>query len=121
MKIKQIITLKWDSLVLSITSILYGLTLYLNEDILVNYTVYSLIEKIFDNHAISLIFIILGILKLIGILLNNSKLKRISLIGLSAIWMVFCVSFVLSPPINTVWIFSLSMALLAFGIALKEG
>lgn len=121
MKTKQIIILKWDSLVLSITSILYGITLHMNEGILINYKVYALIQKIFDNHAISLVFITLGVTKLISIFLNNNKLKRISLIGLSAIWMVFCVSFVLSPPVNTVWIFSLSMALLAFGIALKEG
>lgn len=65
---KNIIILKWDSLVLSIVSILYGTMLLFYPQILQGYQVY-------DS----------------------------------------------PPPPNTVWTFSLGMAALAFGIALKEG
>ena len=120
MKIKNIIILQWDSLVLSLASIAYGVTLYINNSILQTYKVYDLIDEIFDNHAISLVFIFFGLMKLIGIFINHKKMKRVALIGLSTIWSVFSVSFIMTPPPNTVWIFSLAMAVLAFGIALRE-
>ena len=116
---KKIIILKWDSIILGITSIVYGLTLYINPDILKTYQLYQIIDKIFDNHSISIAFVVLGATKLIGVIKNSRPLKRISVIGLTAFWSIFSVSFMMTPPTNTVWIFSLAMALIAFGIALK--
>lgn len=118
---KDIIILKWDSLVLSIVSILYGSMLLIYPQILQGYRVYDLIDDIFDNYFIGAVFIILGCLKLLGIWINNKKIKHTSLILLATVWSVFSVSFLITPPPNTVWTFSLGMAALAFGIALKEG
>ena len=116
---KKIIILKWDSIVLGITSIIYGLTLYLNTDILKRYQLYQIIDEIFDIHYVALAFVVLGAIKLIGIVKSSKPLKRISIIGLTAFWSIFSVSFMMTPTTNTVWIFSLAMALIAFGIALK--
>lgn len=120
-QMKNIIILKWDSLVLSIVSVLYGSMLLIYPQILQGYRVYDLIDDIFDNYFIGTVFIILGCLKLLGIWLNNKKIKHTSLILLATVWSVFSVSFLITPPPNTVWTFSLGMAALAFGIALKEG
>lgn len=116
---KKIIILKWDSIVLGITSIVYGLTLYLNPGILKKYQLYQIIDEIFDNNFVALVFVVLGAIKLIGVVKSSKPLKRISIIGLTAFWSIFSVSFMMTPPTNTVWIFSLAMALIAFGIALK--
>ena len=116
---KKIIILKWDSMILGITSIVYGLTLYVNPDILKTYQLYQIIDKIFDNHSVTVAFVVLGAIKLIGVVINSKPLKRISIIGLTAFWSIYSVSFMMTPPTNTVWIFSLAMALIAFGIALK--
>ena len=116
---KKIIILKWDSIVLGITSIVYGLTLYLNPGILKRYQLYQIIDKIFDIHSVAVAFVVLGAIKLIGVVINSKQLKRISIIWLTAFWSIFSVSFMMTPPTNTVWIFSLAMALIAFGIALK--
>ena len=116
---KKIIILKWYSIVLGITSIVYGLTLYLNPGILKTYQLYQIIDEIFDNHSVALAFVVLGAIKLIGVVINSKPLKRISIIGLTAFWSIFSVSFMMTTPTNTVWIFSLTMALIAFGIALK--
>ena len=118
-EMKKIIILKWDSIILGITSIVYGLTLYINSDILKTYQLYQIIDKIFDNHSVSIAFMVLGTIKLIGVIRNSRLLKRVSIIGLTAFWSIFSVSFMMTPPTNTVWIFSLAMALIAFGIALK--
>ena len=116
---KKIIILKWDSIVLGITSIVYGLTLYLNPGILKRYQLYQIIDEIFGIHYVALAFVVLGAIKLIGVVKSSKSLKRISIIGLTAFWSIFSVSFMMTPPTNTVWIFSLAMALIAFGIALK--
>ena len=118
-EMKKIIILKWDSIILGITSIVYGLTLYVNPDILKTNQLYQIIDKIFDNHSVSIAFMVLGTIKLIGVIRNSRLLKRVSIIGLTAFWSIFSVSFMITPPTNTVWIFSLAMALIAFGIALK--
>ncbi len=72
---KNIIILKWDSLVLSIVSVLYGSMLLIYPQILQGYRVYDLIDDIFDNYFIGTVFIILGCLKLLGIWINNKKLS----------------------------------------------
>ncbi|MDT2697483.1 hypothetical protein P7E43_10450 [Enterococcus gallinarum] len=117
---KNIIILKWDSLVLSIASVFYGLQLLLHPEILQEYRVYQLVDELFDYRAISAVFMILGFLKILGIVINNKKLKHTVLVLLTFFWTLFGVSFVLSAPPNTIGILSLAMAFLAIGIAIKE-
>jgi hypothetical protein len=117
---RNLIVAKWDSLVLSIVSILYGLQLLLHPAILQDYRVYQLVDDLFDYRAISAVFMILGFLKILGIVIKNQMLKHTVLILLTFFWTLFGVSFVLSAPPNTIGILSLAMAFLAMGIAIKE-
>ena len=116
----RLILLKWDSFVLAIGSIVYGLQLYLQPTILQNYKVYELIREIFDNRVIGVVYIALGILKLIGIATNNKIIKLISLRGLLFVWLLFVVAFLITPPPNTVWIMALMSFSLGLGIVLRE-
>lgn len=119
-RMRRIIILKWDSLVLSITSVLYGLQLFMHPAILQEYRVYQLVDELFDYRAISAVFVTLGCLKVLGIAINNKKLRHVVLILLTFFWTLFGVSFVLSAPPNIIGILSLAMAFLAMGIAIKE-
>ena len=116
----RIILLKWDSLVLSIVTILYGWQLIVHPEILRDYQVYRLIDNLFDDRFISVLFVIVGFAKLIGIIGNFKYVKRWSLVSLTFLWTLFGVSFLLSEPPNTVWVFALSMAFLSLGIAIRE-
>lgn len=121
MNLRLLITLKLDSFVVSLTSILFGMQLILYPHILQTYKIYTLIRELFDNTVIGLAFIILGLAKLIGIWLNNKFLKQFSIRGLLFLWLVFFIAFLISPPPNTVWVYSLAMVTLATGSAFKEG
>ena len=116
----RLILLKWDSFVLAIGSIVYGLQLYLQPTILQNYKVYELIRQIFDNRLIGFIFIFLGAVKLIGIWLNNEIVKKLAMRGLLFVWLLFMVSFIITPPPNTVWIMELMASSLGLGIIIRE-
>ena len=121
MKLKLLIALKFDSLVIAVTSILFGAQLMLYPHILQTYKVYTLIRELFDNTTIGLAFIILGLLKIIGILFNNPTIRYVAIRGLLFLWLVFFIAFLISPPPNTVWVYSLAMVMLATGSAYKEG
>lgn len=121
MKLKLLIALKLDSLVIAMTSVLFGTQLILYPHILQTYKIYTLIRELFDNTAIGLAFIILGLLKIIGIIINNRAIKYVSIRGLLFLWLVFFIAFLISPPPNTVWVYSLAMVMLATGSAYKEG
>lgn len=116
----RIILLKWDSLVLAIVSIVYGCQLFIQPEILESYEVYRLIDNLVDNHFISVVFVIVGLFKLIGIIGNFKYVKRWSLVSLTFLWTLFGVSFLFSAPPNTIWIFSLAMAFMSMGIAIRE-
>lgn len=116
----RIILLKWDSLVLSIVTSLFGIQLFIHPEILRTYEVYKLIDNLFDNRFISVVFVIIGLVKLIGIIFNLKIVRRWALVSLTFFWTLFGVSFLLSEPPNTVWIFALAMAFLSMGIAIRE-
>lgn len=119
-KAKTIIIIKWNSLILVAASIAYGYQIITNPVIFENYRVYQVISNVASPLLLGLVFILLGVAKLVGILTKNKCLKRYSIVVLAAMWSVFCVSFLFSALPNTIWIFSLSMTLLAIGIAVRE-
>lgn len=121
MNLRLLITLKLDSFVVSLTSILFGIQLILYPHILQTYKIYTLIRELFDNTVIGMAFILLGLAKLLGIVLNNKLMKQVSIRGLLFLWLVFFIAFLISPPPNTVWVYSLAMVVLATGSAFKEG
>ena len=119
-KLRDVIILRWNSIIISLTSIVYGSWLLIHPDILKDYTMYEVINQMFNSHFICFAFIFCGMLKLLGILINSKALKKVSIFALSFLWMMFGVSFALATISNTVWIFAFSIALLSFGVAMKE-
>lgn len=111
---------KWDSLLLSFTTILYAFQIVMFPHILERYQVYQIIDEYFNRFEIAAIFLILATLKLIGVFTNNTKIRRFSLVGLASFWMLFSVSFLFSSPPNTMWILSGSLSFLAIGVAYRE-
>ena len=116
----RLILLKWDSFVLAIGSIVYGLQLYLQPNILQDYRVYQLIREMFDHRIIGAMFVLLGIFKFIGIILNDRAIKVIAIRGLLFVWLLFMIAFVITPPPNTVWIMAFIMFILGLGIVIRE-
>lgn len=116
----QLIVLKWDSFVLAIGSVLYGLQLYLFPGILQTFKVYDIIDEMFDHKSIGLLFIVAGLTKIIGIALNSPRLKFLSVRALIFLWLMFMVSFLLTPPVNTIWIMAFMATTLGLGIIIRE-
>lgn len=116
----QLIVLKWDSFVLAIGSVLYGLQLYLFPGILQTFKVYDIIDEMFDHKSIGLLFIVAGLMKLIGIALNSPRIKFLSVRALIFLWLMFMVSFLLTPPVNTIWIMAFMATTLGLGIIIRE-
>lgn len=116
----RLILLKWDSFVLAAGSIIYGIQLFAQPSILQGYKVYHLIREMFDHRIIGVVFVLLGLLKLIGIALNNRAIKLIAMRGLLFVWLLFMVAFVITPPPNTVWIMALMAFSLGLGIVIRE-
>lgn len=117
---KGIILFKWDAIVVSITSIIYGFQLILSPQLLNAYRAYEVISYLLDSRTFGAIFILLGLLKIVAIFKNSIKIKSTSISLLGALWAFFFTGFVLSPVANSLWALPLAMFLLCFGIALKE-
>ena len=116
----RIVVLKWDSFVLAIGSVLYGLQLYVYPSILENFAVYQVIRQMFDHKSIGLLFMAAGLMKLVGIITNNSRIKFLSVRVLIFLWLLFMVSFLITPPQNTVWIMAFMALSLGLGIITRE-
>lgn len=116
----RILILKWYSIGLSFVSIAYGFILFKYPSIVQSYEVYQKIDNFFDHKLLSLAFIVLGVMKLLGVIVNNKMLKRISLSLLLGLWLVLGTSFLFSDLPNTVTVLALGNAWLALGIAVRE-
>ena len=116
----RLVILKRDSFILAISSIIYGLQLYLHPSILENFKVYQVIREMFDHRIVGVVFMAVGILKLIGIIINSPRIKYFAVRVLIFLWLLFMVSFIITPPPNTVWIMALTYASLGLGIITKE-
>lgn len=118
-KIKQFTINHAYSLILSVGSLIYGLQLIRYPQILTNFSVYQNIVNVFNPRYVGLVFILLGILKLVGLIFDYQKLKHYSLVGFTYVWSFFSLSFLLSQPPNTVWIFALIMTVLSISISTR--
>lgn len=119
-RLKRVLLLKWYSFILVFSSILYGYQIIDQPEIVEQYRVYQVISTVTSPWILGLIFIGLGCIKLVGIATDNLVMKRYSVVALACVWSIFCVSFLFSSLANTVWIYSLSMTMLAIGIAMRE-
>lgn len=119
-RLTRILILKWYSIGLSFVSIACGFIIFKYPSIIQNYEVYQKIDNFFDYKILNLAFIILGIMKLLGIIINNKMLKIISLSLLLGLWLVLGTSFLFGDMPNIVTILMLGNAWLALGIAVGE-
>ena len=68
---------------------------------------------------IGLLFIALGLVYGLATIFNRKKIKQLLLPVFSFVWAFLSFSFILTEPPNTVWAFTLGMALLSFGISIR--
>lgn len=116
----RILILKWHSIGLSFVSIAYGFIIFKYPSIMQNYEAYQKIDNFLDYKLLSLAFIVLGIMKLLGVIINNKILRRISLSLLLGLWLILGTSFSFGDIPNTVTVLMLGNAWLALGIAVRE-
>ena len=107
------------SLILTIGSLGYGIQLVRHPEILSNFSVYQHIIELFNYRLVGVVFILLSLLKLIGLFTNRQWLRRYSLVAFTYVWSFFSLSFLLSEPPNTVWIFTLIMAAISVSISIR--
>ena len=107
------------SLVLAIGSLVYGIQLVRHPEILLNFSAYQYIIELINPRLVGVIFIIISLLKLIGLFTNRQWLRRYSLVAFTYVWSFFSLSFLLSEPPNTVWIFTLIMAAISVSISIR--
>ena len=93
---------------------IYGVWISVQPSILRNYDVYNLISSIVEPYQIGGLFIGLATIILMSYWLNQSKLLFTASMLLLILWSVFTVSFVISPPPNTVWLLSATWTYFSF-------
>lgn len=119
MKIKRFIARHSNSLILSIGSIIYGWQLVRRPQILATYSVYQSIINLLHYRYVGWVFIVLGALKLIGLVFERPKLRRYSLVAFTYVWSFFSLSFILSQPPNSIWTFAVIMTALSISISFR--
>ena len=96
---------------------LYGIQYLFFPGILETYRVYSLIGEYFNSQMVGIFFILMSGLILISYAMS-ARYALLILTGLlMAVWSMFTVAFILSPPPNTVWISAAIMTYLSFNLA----
>lgn len=93
---------------------IYGVWISVQPSILRNYDVYNLISSIVEPYQIGGLFIAIATVIFMSYWLNQRKLLFIAAMSLLVIWSVFTVSFVISPPPNTVWLLSATWTYFSF-------
>lgn len=99
-----------------ITTFIYGVWISIFPNILSNYKVYSLVNPLVNNWQVGVLFIFLPILMLVAYKAGQRDVLFVASNMLFILWSVFAVSFLLSPPPNTVWIFASLVSYLAFSL-----
>lgn len=116
-KTKKFVRAHYYSFLLAIGSLVYGIQLMRFSHILATFSIYQNIIELIDYRFVGTIFIILSAVKLIGLIFNIQRLRRYSLVAFTYVYSFFSLSLLFSEPQNTVWIFALIMAFLAYGIS----
>lgn len=95
-------------------ALIYGIWISIQPSILRNYDVYRLISNIVEPYQIGGIFIAISVGMFVSYWLSNRKLLFTFTMLLMIIWSVFTVSFIISPPPNTVWLLSATWMYFSF-------
>lgn len=99
---------------IALFAFIYGVWISVQPSILRNYDVYNLISSIVEPYQIGGLFIAIATVIFMSYWLNQRKLLFIAAMSLLVIWSVFTVSFVISPPPNTVWLLSATWTYFSF-------
>lgn len=116
---KRFIRNHYYSFLFSIGSLVYGIQLMRHSHILATFSIYQSIIELVDYRFVGVIFIVLAVAKLIGLIFDFQRLRRYSLVAFTYVYSFFGLSLLLSEPQNTVWVFALIMAFLAYGISVR--
>lgn len=108
------------SLVLSSGTTWYGVELLIMTDSFERFSLYNKIQPYLSSIQIGIILFIVGLLKLIAILLNNFKLKRLSLTLIIFMWFFIAISALLSEPRNMITTYAFTFALFALGLSFRN-
>lgn len=90
---KKVFFLRFYGTLVAIVSIMYGLKLIISPEILEQYKTYAVISSVFNNPFLAYAFVLFGILKIIGIIINNKTVKVAAIFGLFFLWTMFTISF----------------------------
>lgn len=90
---KDIILLKWNSFIVALGGMGYGTIMILNPEMLDQYKNYEIIGGLFDGTFLAYAFVIMGFIKILGIVLNQRSLKVLGIFGLFFLWTTFSLSF----------------------------
>lgn len=92
----------------------YGMWISVQPSILKEYDVYKIISGIVEPYQIGGIFIVLSVIIFMSYWFNQRNLLFVSTMLLMVIWSVFTMSFIISPPPNTVWLLSATWTYFSF-------
>lgn len=118
--VKNVFVIKYDAIFISCITILFGILLLLIPELMNNYQTYAILAKIFNNYMWGFLFMCTGIIKIVGIILNNPRLRALGISLIMAIWMLFMVAIFISGVLNTVWVLCLAMIFWSIGVVVKE-
>lgn len=118
------ITERWSSYIFSLTSIGYGLLLYFNPSLLTQNDAYEFMNRALNflgGRGLGVIFIVLGLGKLVGTSFDLRPLRLITLFLLLSLWLmlvfVFGMQFIQGTP-NAGWLFTLSIAMNSLNVVI---
>lgn len=111
--------LKWEKLKVliypvAIPTFLYGLWITMFPSILETYQVYDLINSFVASWEVGSLFMASGILSFVFFYTKSRKLLMITGIVILMLWTMFAVSFISTPPPNTVWLFAATMSYISY-------
>lgn len=95
---------------------LYGIWMASFPVIIERYSAYTLIDDFIAHWHVGSAFIILSVVMLIAFEFNLRSTLLTCAIILLMLWSMFTVSFLMSPPPNTVWIFAALLTYMTFSL-----
>lgn len=112
--IKHRLKINKVSLKVAVITLIYGCWLYFNQNVLSKYLLYELMQDYIKPSIIASIFIVIGTIMLISILIDKRVVKKLSTILVTAVWSTWAMSFFITPPPNSVWIFAAFVTALSY-------
>lgn len=121
---KKVFLLRFYGLLIGLVSILYGLKLILNPEMMDQYKTYEIVGSFFSSPILAYAFVFCGVMKVFGVIINNQAIKTASIFALLFLWTLFCVSFFIVDVYydfsTSLWILCLFPVAISGRVALSE-